>query len=69
MEFSDRSKKSMEELFIADRLTPEELSRLIDMPVDVITRAAYAGELKAEIVNHDIVSISRDDALSWLASR
>ena len=69
MELSDHSKKTMEELFTTEHLTPEELATLIDMPVDVIRTAAHSGELKATIVNHDIVSISRNDALVWLASR
>jgi hypothetical protein len=69
MESRDRTKKSMAELFAAEELTPEELSTLIDMPLDVIRMAAHSGELKAKIVNHDIVCITRDDALEWLRTR
>jgi hypothetical protein len=61
--------KTMEDLLESAELTPQELSRLIDIPLDAITRAAFAGDLKARIVNHDIISISRDDALAWLKSR
>ena len=61
--------KSMEDLFESAVLTPEELAELVDIPLSVIRTAAFAGQLKAKIVNHDIISINRDDALSWLASR
>lgn len=59
----------MGELFEATDLTPQELSRLLDIPLDAITHAAFSGALKAHIVNHDIISINRDDALAWLANR
>ena len=59
----------MEELFESAELTPQELSRLIDIPLEAITHAAFSGELKARIVDHDIISINRDDALAWLANR
>lgn len=61
--------RSMEELFEAAELTPQELARLFGLPLAAITRAAYAGELKAHIVNHDIISIKREDALAWMANR
>lgn len=69
METSDHTHKSMDELFAAEELSPEELSELIRVPVDVICSAAFAGDLKAKIVNHDIISINRDDALAWMANR
>ena len=69
MQFANHSKKSMEELFTAEELTPEELSVLIDVPVHAIHSAAFSGELKATIVDHDVVSIKRDDALAWMSMR
>ncbi|MEZ4499657.1 MAG: hypothetical protein R2839_06180 [Thermomicrobiales bacterium] len=69
MDSPERLDKSMEELFESADLTPEELSELIDMPLNAIRMAAFSGELKAKIVNHDIISINRDDALAWLANR
>ncbi len=69
MDSPERLDKSMEELFKSADLTPEELSELIDMPLNAIRMAAFSGELKAKIVNHDIISINRDDALAWLANR
>jgi hypothetical protein len=69
MEITDHSKKSLEELFTSQQLTPEELATLIEMPVEVIRTAAHTGELKARIIDHHIVAIDRDDALAWLASR
>jgi hypothetical protein len=52
-----------------DRFTPEELATLLEMDVNLIRQAAYQGRLKATIVEHDIVSISRADALRWLDER
>lgn len=69
MSFAEHPEKSMEELFESEVLTPEELAELLDIPLDRIRSAAFAGELKAKIVNHDIISIKRDDALAWLAKR
>ncbi len=67
MSFAEHPDKSMEQLFESKVLTPEELSELVDIPLNRIRTAAFSGELKAKIVNHDIVSIDRDDALAWLA--
>jgi DNA-directed RNA polymerase specialized sigma24 family protein len=69
MELFDHSKRSMEELLASDQYSPEELASLLDMPVNVIRTACHRGELKCRIVNHDIVSIQRNDALEWLQTR
>jgi hypothetical protein len=39
------------------------------MGVDVVRHAAFADELNAEIVDHDIISVRREDLLAWLADR
>jgi hypothetical protein len=49
--------------------TPEELATLLEVDVNLIREAAYNGRLKAEIVDHNIISISRADALRWLDAR
>ena len=49
--------------------TPREFAELLDMPLSFVEQAAFAGRLKACIVDHDIISISRDDAIAWLRSR
>ena len=69
MEISGHSEKSTAELLGQDSYTPEELATLMDVNVNVIRNACYEGRLKAEIVNHDIISIKRSDALEWMSSR
>jgi hypothetical protein len=52
-----------------DCYTPEELATLLEMDVNLIRQAAYNGRLKAFIVEHHVLSISRADALHWLEGR
>jgi len=49
--------------------TPEELNDLFGVGLDVIRRAAYDGQLPADMVGNDIVGIKRADALAWLERR
>ena len=49
-----------------DRYTLHEAATLLSMNVDVLRHAVQAGELKAERIGHEIVSIHRDDLLAWL---
>lgn len=69
METRRPAEESASDLLHHDRYTPEELARLLDMDVNLIRQAAFAGDLRAEIVGHNIHSIRRDDVLSWLAAR
>jgi hypothetical protein len=52
-----------------DQYTPEDLATLLEVDVNLIREEAFTGRLKAEIVDHNIVSISRADALRWLDAR
>lgn len=52
----------------ADAYTEEELSELVGVGVYEIRRAAREGRLRARIVNDQVISIQRDDALTWLRS-
>lgn len=61
--------KSPEELLHADSYTPEELSELTGVGVDIVRRAAYDGEMSATIVENDIVAIPRASAIAWLTER
>lgn len=58
-----------EQLLHAEVYTEEELSRLVGIGVDVIRRAAREGRLPARIINHEVISIRRDDALEWIRNR
>lgn len=66
---SDRLDESIEELLHHDHYDPEELARLLDMPINYIRHAAFTGELKAYIVGHHIVSLRREDIVRWLKDR
>jgi hypothetical protein len=55
-----------ETLLHATAYTEEELSSLVGVGVYEIRRAAREGRLRARIVDEQVISISRDDALAWL---
>ena len=67
MEIYEHSDKSMQELMTQETMTPKELSTLLSIDVDTILTAAFRGSLKAHIVDHDVISIDRKDALAWMA--
>ena len=67
MEIYEHSEKSMQELMTQETLTPKELSTLLSIDVDTILTACFRGSLKAHIVDHDVISIDRKDALEWMA--
>jgi hypothetical protein len=69
MEVHDRPRRTPAEILTQDRYTPEELATLLEMDVNLIRQAAYNGRLKANIVDHHILTISRADALRWLDER
>ncbi len=64
-----RTRQSMYELLQQDRYTPEEVSELLGIGLDVIRHAAFSGTLRANIQGHDIISLERDDVLAWLQRR
>jgi hypothetical protein len=55
-----------EELLHAESYTEEELSSLVGVGVYEIRRAAREGRLRARVVDGEVISIRRDDALEWL---
>jgi hypothetical protein len=59
---------SLYELMWQDRYTPEEAAELLQIGIDVLRHAAFTGELSAQIIEHDIISLQRDDVLAWLAA-
>lgn len=67
MEIYEQSDKTMQELMTQETLTPKELSRLLSIDIDTILTASFRGTLKAHIVDHDVISIDRKDALEWMA--
>lgn len=66
---STRGEELAERLIHQDHFEPDDLATLLEMDVSLIRHAAFAGELKATVVDHHIVSIRREDVLAWLAER
>ena len=64
-----RTHHSAYELLQQERFTPEEVAELLGIGVHIIQHAAFSGELRAQIVGHDIISLRRDDVLAWLEAR
>jgi hypothetical protein len=69
METRDHARRSTEELLRQDHYTPEEHADLLGMDLNLIREAAYDHRLDAQIINHDIISISREAAIRWLNDR
>jgi len=67
LEIYDHSDKSMQELMAQETLTPKELAKLLSIDIDTILTACFRGSLKSHIVDHDVISIDRKDALEWMA--
>lgn len=61
-----RTHHSVYELLQQERYTPDEVAELLGIGVHIIQHAAFSGELRAQIVGHNIISIRRDDVLAWL---
>ncbi|HET7092818.1 MAG TPA: hypothetical protein VFI22_05045 [Thermomicrobiales bacterium] len=61
--------QSPAELLHHDHYTPNELAEVLDVSVRLIEREAFAGHLKADIVDHHVVRISRQAAIAWLEWR
>lgn len=62
-------RKSLEEILHQSEYTPHELAELLEMSLYVIQSAVWNGQLKANVIGHDIVSMRRGDVLQWLKSR
>ena len=69
MEVEDRPHRTLAEIILQDCYTPEELAMLLEMDVNLIREEAYQSRLKAVIVEHHIVGISRTETLRWLDAR
>jgi|GEM_PF-6663800 len=52
-----------------DEYTSEEAARLVGTTIEVVNRAVYEGELKANRQGRDIICIQRADLLDWMRRR
>jgi excisionase family DNA binding protein len=64
-----RTHHSVYELLPQERYTPDEMAELLGIGLHIIQHAAFSGELRAQIVGHDIISIGRNEVLAWLEAR
>ena len=64
-----RPHRSLQELLQQDQYTPEEVADLLEIGLDVVRHAAFSGELHAQIAEHDIISIRREDVLAWVRTQ
>lgn len=61
--------ESIDQMLTQDVFTPEELSDLMGIGVETIETAVFGGQLRATVINHQILGIERSDALQWLRER
>jgi nucleotide-binding universal stress UspA family protein len=54
------------ELLLREEYSLREAAELVGTDLHIIYQAALRGELKAKVVNHDVVSIRRADLVAWL---
>jgi nucleotide-binding universal stress UspA family protein len=69
MNMKERSRKPVYELLQADHYTPRELAELLEIGEHTVQNAVFEGELPALVVDHDIISIRRDDVVVWFNQR
>lgn len=64
-----QNREDMIELLHHDHYTCEELAELLDMDLHYLQHEALTGHLRAVIVDHHIIGISRGAVVDWLRTR
>lgn len=49
--------------------TPQEAAEVLNISDRMILKAAYGGDLKAVIINGDVVEVTRTDLVDWVKRR
>lgn len=49
--------------------TPEQAAEVLNLRENLLLKAAFGGDLKAEIVNGDVLGIKRADLVHWMQWR
>lgn len=52
-----------------DVYTPQEAAEVLNISERLLLKAAYGGELRAVIINGDVVEVTRTDLLDWVKRR
>ncbi len=63
---TDDAESRVFRLLHKDHYSPSEAAYLLGIDVNRIYQAAFARRLHAEIVGHDVVSVSREALIAWL---
>ena len=63
-----RLHQSAYELLQQDHYTPEEVAEVLGIGLDVVRHAVFSGELPAQVIAHDIISLQRHDVLTWFGA-
>lgn len=64
-----RTPESIFELLHHERYRAEDVARLLGIGVDAVRHAVFSGELRAEVIEHHILCIRREDVVAWFAAR
>lgn len=64
-----RRHESPFELLHHERYTADEVAGLLGISVRIIRHAAFSGELRAQILGHHILSLRREDVVTWCMHR
>lgn len=68
-EIEIRQPASPFELLHHERYTADEVAQLLGINVHTIRHAAFAGELPAQIVGHHMLSLRRQDVVTWFMNQ
>lgn len=60
-----RLHQSPYELLQHEHYTAEEAAEALLIGVERVRHAVFTGELPAQVIGHDIVSINREDIVAW----
>mgnify|MGYP001225624546 FL=1 len=66
---AERADRPIEQIIMKERYTPEELAKVTGLDVDFINVEIHKGQLRARVIEHDIIDIARLDAIAWLRRR
>jgi excisionase family DNA binding protein len=64
-----RTPASVFEMLHHERYRAEEVAQLLGIGLDAVRHAVYSGELRAEVIEHHIICIRREDVVDWFTAR
>jgi aryl carrier-like protein len=64
-----RTPETVFELLHHERYRAEDVSQLLGIGLDVVRHAVFSGELRAEVIEHHIICLRREDVVAWFVAR